>query len=212
MFTGGLTTIPTVTFEAGATTFELFEAPQHTAGTEVSNQFICGPFYYTILEYVSGAWVEDPAGIVTHSFEGGISGIQQRLTFTTQNEADEGQHQMRLKIEMGRDEYPDEYLGFTHYTTDFTMNIQSAVCNCNLLVWDLPTQITLWSKLMLDPIATATIPLATIDPASRTTEPAIRECYPDGAAAQCDETSAIVLVESGQISYPSPPMTFDSGT
>jgi hypothetical protein len=125
------------------------------------------------------------------------------------DENDEGQHQMRLEIVQGVLEYPNDYLRFTNYTTDFTLNILPATCNCNLLEWIIPAMITLDTELMADPIATAIIPMATINATSRLTEPAIRICYPDNGAPQCDETSTLVFVEKGESSIPSPPMTFD---
>ena len=126
------------------------------------------------------------------------------------DENDEGQHQMRLEIVMGVLEYPNDYLRFTNYTTDFTMNVLPATCNCNLLEWIVPSMITLDTELMADPIATETVPMATINADSRLTEPAIRICYPDNGAPLCDETSTIVLVKKGENSIPSPPMTFDN--
>jgi hypothetical protein len=50
-------TIPEISFQSGNTYTELFEAPTHTAGTEVLNQFICGSFSYDIKEFVGGEWV-----------------------------------------------------------------------------------------------------------------------------------------------------------
>jgi hypothetical protein len=119
---------------------------------------------------------------------------------------------MKLRIEMGLAEFPNEYANFVALETQFTVYIQAAACDCSLLVWDIPTQITMLTKLMDSPVATATIPVATVNTASRSAEPAIRSCYPVASAALCTETSTYSFVEKGEGQLPTPPMTMDLST
>ena len=72
------------------------------------------------------------------------------------DEARQGLHLMRLKMELGRTEYPTYYV-------DFQIIIQQATCNCNLLVWDEPAQVTEYTKLMADPVFTYTLTRATVN-------------------------------------------------
>jgi hypothetical protein len=88
-------------------------------------------------------------------------------------------------MELGRAEYP------THYV-DFSVVIQQATCDCNLIVWDEPAQITAYTKLLDQTIYTVTLTKAEINAASEIAEPAIRSCT--GADA-CDRTSTVVLVD-----------------
>ena len=130
------------------------------------------------------------------------------LTATTQDEGDKGTHPMRLFITMGMTEFPDEYAAYPVYETDFSLQIVAADCDCSLLEWVEPDQLSMLTKLMADPVATETIPLATIDPASKEAEPAVRSCYE--STALCDETSTVVLVQTGS-TLPAF-MTFDADT
>jgi hypothetical protein len=90
----------------------------------VNDQTICGAFTYNIFEVKSGINVGQT--LVTNNL---VSGIQNRLTATTQKESDEGVHTMRLIITLGRDNYPT-------LTVGFQLTISQATCNCNLITWD----------------------------------------------------------------------------
>ena len=65
---------------------------------------------------------------------------------------------------------------------------------------------------MESPVATATVPGATINLASKSAEPAIRSCYPAGSAPICTETSTYSFVQKGEGQLPTPPMTWDQST
>ena len=84
------------------------------------------------------------------------------------------------------------------YTEQLDVEIQSAVCDCNLLTWDNPasaTEITV-------PVAStqaSVVPEASVNSASRSTTPQIRVCYFQGNT--CDETyvNTLVAVETGTL-------------
>ena len=109
---------------------------------------------------------------------------------------------MRLIVSLGLVEYPT-------FEVDFQLVISQATCDCNLLVWDEPAQLSLSTLLMASPVATLTLEKATVNADSEQAEPAIRSCT--GANA-CDTTSTVVLVDQDTAALDGAFMTFDDST
>lgn len=130
-----------------------------------------------------------------------VGGIVQKITVHTMDENDQGIHFMRLKMALGRDYYP------TYDAPDFRITITQATCNCNLLIWDEPAEVT---DLVLQ-MYTLDVQLAraTINADSEVAEPAIRSCT---GAQSCDRTSTVSLVLKDQSPIDSDFMTFDDTT
>ena len=107
----------------------------------------------------------------------------------------EGTHALALYITMVN--YPVEQVG-SHPTllANFNLVITPAVCDCKLLNWIMPTAQTLTTTVLKATSDTITIAHATVDPASKTTTPAIRACYrtDPGPAPGCNEATAITAV------------------
>ena len=131
-----------------------------------------------------------------------VAGIQHRLTATTQDENDIGIHSMKLVISLGLADYPTQEV-------TFQLVVSQATCNCNLIVWDEPTIVTMNTDLMKVPVETLTLTKASINADSEQAEPAIRSCT--GANA-CDRTSTVVLVDKATGTLDSAFMTFDATT
>ena len=190
-------TLTQMTMEAGQTITQDFNQPLISAGTDVNDQAICGDFTYNVFEVVNGINLGQTLVTVAQ-----VAGIQQRLTATTQDEADQGIHTMRLIVSLGLVDYPT-------YEVDFNLLIQPATCDCNLLVWDEPAQLSLSTLLMADPVATITLQMATVNADSTQAEPAIRSCT---GAYVCDTSSTVALVDKDTASLDAAFMTFDDGT
>jgi hypothetical protein len=109
---------------------------------------------------------------------------------------------MRLIVSLGLTAYPT-------LAVDFTLLIQQATCNCNLVTWDQPAIVTLDTKLMKAPVETITLTKASVNTASTQAEPAIRSCT--GANA-CDYTATVVLVDGNTSALDGAFMTFDTST
>ena len=91
---------------------------------------------------------------------------------------------------LGVDTVGDLNYPTTH--TDFQVIIQPATCNCNLLIWDEPPQVTGYTKLMNTDVYEITLDPATINADSEQAEPAIRSCTGNNA---CPRNSNFVLVD-----------------
>mmetsp|Transcript_28195 Transcript_28195/g.34902 ORF Transcript_28195/g.34902 Transcript_28195/m.34902 type:complete len:84 (-) Transcript_28195:8921-9172(-) len=61
--------------------------------------------------------------------------------------------------------------------SNFVLTINKATCDCKLLNWIMPTAQSLTTTVLKEVSDTITIKHATVDPASKTTTPAIRACY-----------------------------------
>ena len=97
----------------------------------------------------------------------------ERLTVTTSNENDIKTHNMKLVIGLGN-------IGKAAYPTltkTFNLIVDHAVCDCTLLTWVMPAAQSVSTTVKRANIATLTIVHATVNPASKTTVPAIRRCY-----------------------------------
>ena len=186
-----------MTIEAGQTAEQDFTQPLISAGTAVNDQTICGAFTYQVFKVSAGVNVAQTLITVSQ-----VAGTQNRLTATTQDEADVNVHSMRLIVSLGLAEYPT-------LAVDFTLLIQQATCNCNLIVWDQPAIVTLDTKLMKSPVETITLTKAAVNSASTQAEPAIRSCT---GASTCDVSSTVVLVDANTSALDSAFMTFDAST
>jgi len=105
----------------------------------------------------------------------------------------EGTHELKLIVSLASTAYPK-------LTVNFDLVIKPATCDCKLLDWIYPTAQTLVTTVLKEVPDTITINHAKVDPASKTTSPAIRACYrttvPVGPG--CDETTAITdVIEDG---------------
>ena len=80
--------------------------------------------------------------------------------------------------------------------SSFTLTITPATCDCKLLNWINPVAQTLTTTVLKAVSDSILIKKATVDPASKTTTPAIRACYRTdlGPALDCDERTNIVSV------------------
>lgn len=79
------------------------------------------------------------------------------------------------------------------------ITIVTAVCDCNLLTWDIPAVVTDSIDVALGP-KVMTLPSATINEDSKLPTPAIRKCYADGN--ECEYTLSYTPVETGEASLP----------
>lgn len=146
-------TIDAVSQEAGQTSYTTFTEPEHTEGQEVNDQSICGAITYTLVKYDG---VSDTESAQDFGFVENVSGLDYQIRIHTMDENNQGVHTLRLKMELGRAEYPTYYV-------DFSVVIQQATCNCNLIVWDEPAQITAYTKLLDPTIYTVTLTKAEIN-------------------------------------------------
>lgn len=116
-----------------------------------------------------------------------------QITATTSAEADINTHAMvmvtSLSATQGKSAYPT-------MRTTFNFIVNPAICDCKLLDWDIPTKVTLATKVSKTP--TQTLAMATINEASKTAVPAIRVC----PWTACDVTSTLTLVEKNTASLP----------
>ena len=69
---------------------------------------------------------------------------------------------------------------------DLSVTVSSAICDCELLLWDEPTPISEQIDVATGPM-TITIPKATPNENSKTLTPQIRKCYANGN--QCPESA-----------------------
>lgn len=189
-------TLTDMVFEAGTTNLQDYTEPDHSAGTAVGDQTICGAIAYELVEIIGG--VETPQTIGTLSAEGGTL---KRMTLVTMDENDQGVHTMRLKLVLGRDYYP------TYDAPDFQVTIQQATCNCNLIVWDEPAE---QFELVLQAYdIDIQLARAAVNADSEVAEPAIRSC---SGASSCDKTSTVSLIIVGVGAIDADYMTFDDTT
>jgi len=113
-----------------------------------------------------------------------------------------GSHAMKLKVALGSVNYPT-------LSVTFTLLINQATCDCNLIVWDNPAKVTLNTKLMKSPVQTITLAKSAINVASETATPAIRSCT---GGSVCTKTSAVVIVDKAKSALDAAFMTFDTST
>ena len=73
-----------------------------------------------------------------------------------------------------------------------TVQVTAANCDCNLLTWTNPATATDTINVG-DSSKTMTIPLATVNEASKTTSQEIKSCYPNSACAETATWSLVLL-------------------
>mgnify|MGYP000881288913 CR=1 FL=1 len=177
----------TITQEAGQVIETQFNEPDDSAGTAVGDQSICGPKTYTIVNRADGS-AQTLVTLTTVT-----ANTLHKLVSQTQSEADEGTHELKLIVHLADVSYPT-------LEVNFDLVISPATCDCKLLDWIMPQPQSLITTVLKEVPDTITIMHATVDPASKTTTPAIRACYRTTAPVGpgCDETTAITsVVESG---------------
>jgi len=118
---------------------------------------------------------------------------QHKLVSYTENESDEGTHELKLVVRLASESYPTLVI-------DFDLVIQAATCDCKLLNGIYPVNQSIITTVKKEVPDTLTILHATVDSSSYDTTPAIRACYRTdlGTPPGCDETTTITqVIEEG---------------
>ena len=87
-----------------------------------------------------------------------------------------------------------EYPNHAKKYTALSVQVTAATCNCNLLTWDNPSQVTKTINVGIQSPESVTIPPATVNGASKTASQEIKTCYL--GQNTCDETSTFSLALS----------------
>lgn len=94
--------------------------------------------------------------------------------------------------------------------TNFLLYISQATCDCSLITWDNPDQLTLTTGLMTVPVDTLAFVKAEPNEASKDASPAIRACYRNSGT--CPTSASIVIVDDNTASLDSAFMTMSGNT
>lgn len=146
---------------------------------------VCGTRLYEIIDIATSA-ATAVATVET------VSSGNYRIRAYSTDENLEGTHNLRLKVTFV--DYPlSANAAYPVSETYFTLLINQATCDCALITWDNPAQLTLSTGLMTSPPDTVTFTKATANEASKSASPAIRACYRNGAS--CPTSSSIAIVD-----------------
>ena len=94
--------------------------------------------------------------------------------------------------------------------TNFLVYISQATCDCSLITWDEPDQLTLTTGLMTSPADTLPFVKAEANEDSKTASPAIRACYKNSGT--CPTSSTIVIVDDSTLALDAAFMSVSGNT
>ena len=98
-----------------------------------------------------------------------------------------------LKITFADSRYPNPVKRMS-----LPVTISAATCNCDLLTWDNPSEVTAAVEVALGPL-TVTMPTATQNEASKLPTPEIRKCFADGGSCAFTSTWAPTHTATGSL-------------
>lgn len=113
---------------------------------------VCGQRTYYVEDISSG----QESHVVTVHVSDDLSLGDYMLVATSQDEADENFH--NLKLEVSFTDYPlTDDPTFPTTSTAFSLLVDQASCDCSLITWDNPEKLYLTTGLMYDPVDTLTL-------------------------------------------------------
>lgn len=154
---------------------------------------LCGPRSYRIVELVNAAYITLSWSTVTAHATTADRWI---ITFSPTLDTQDGTHSFFLEVKLSSNLYTAKAALYE----PLQVTVSSAACNCQLLTWDNPTRVDVIGAVGSGPY-TATIPLATVNVASKSTTPAIRSCFKVGGPG-CNQTSTVVAIKKGGSALP----------
>ena len=185
--TSTITAITLTTMEVilGEETLQAFSEAVDSAGTSYGTT-VCGDRLYEVIDISTG----DLTSVAT--VQTADAGGYEIRAYST-DEDNEGTHNLRLRVTFVN--YPQsDSVDFPIVETNFMLTVNQAQCDCALITWDEPEQLTLTTGLMTSPPDTLTFTKATANEESKDASPAIRACYRNGGS--CPTSSTIAIVEN----------------
>ena len=185
----------------GVSETQAFVEAVDTAGTTYGAT-VCGARLYEIYD-ISDSTITEVAVV-----EDLTSGNFQIAAFT-ENEDHEGSHNLKLRVTFV--DYPlTDNENYPKVETNFLLYISQATCDCSLITWDEPAQLTLTTGLMTSPADTLAFVKAEPNEDSKTASPAIRACYRNNGS--CPTSSTITIVDDSTVSLDAAFMSMSGNT
>ena len=146
---------------------EVVDSAETTYGTDS-----CGERNYQIVAQGDNTYTP----VTFARVEAIVANQNYRIVSDYSVEANEGTHNLALYVTMKN--YPvTQQNAHPTLLSNFVLTISPAVCDCKLLNWINPAAQSLTTTVLKEVSDSIVILHATVDPASKTTTPAIRACY-----------------------------------